>query len=61
MTDIHVQFSDETEAEIISYFGSPQDPAVWPNQGTIVAEDARWHKYYEAIPPTARILLPEPA
>ncbi|MDE3022886.1 MAG: hypothetical protein KGI54_13690, partial [Pseudomonadota bacterium] len=39
---INVQFSDTTKTEIIRMFGAPQDPAVYPNQGTVLDADPRY-------------------
>lgn len=39
---IFVQFDDEKEERILSIFDCPQDPAVWPNQGTVEADDPRY-------------------
>lgn len=43
---LNVQFSDSTDTKIIAYFGAPQDPAFWPNQGAVETSDARWATYY---------------
>lgn len=37
----YVQFSDNSKVKIISVFGCPQDPQVWPNQGEVEEEDPR--------------------
>ncbi|WP_042298947.1 hypothetical protein [Paraburkholderia kururiensis] len=57
---LNVQFSDSTEETIIGYFASPQDPAVWPNMGTVEVTDARWKTYYDAQPATSQQYLPAP-
>ena len=57
---INVQFSDETHQHIISYFGSPQDPVDFPNQGVIATSDPRWAEYYNSIPESMRDGLPQP-
>ncbi len=54
MSQIYVQFSDNSEAEIISYFTCPQDPVVWPNQGTVDANDTRWITYCASLPALIR-------
>jgi hypothetical protein len=47
-TTIYVQLaSADAGAAIISYFGSPQDPAYWPNQATTDTLDARWSSFYD--------------
>jgi hypothetical protein len=55
---LNVQFADETNAVITSYFGSPQDPAIYPNQGTVESDDPRWMPFCEAVPSIARAGLP---
>lgn len=42
MTDIYVQFSDETQTAVTSVFGCPQDPAYWSNQGVVQDDDQRY-------------------
>jgi len=60
MTLIYVQFSDHSEAAIISYFGSPQPVEYWPNQSTVTASDPRWLAYYDAQPLLLQRMLPAP-
>jgi hypothetical protein len=50
MTTLCVQYSDTTEAVIVSYFGSPQDPSVYPGYGTVETSDARWKTFYDSEP-----------
>ncbi|NKI68972.1 hypothetical protein GN109_06030 [Collimonas pratensis] len=38
---IYVQFSDKTQTVIVSVFHGPQDPDVYPNQGTVDGSDKR--------------------
>ncbi|SOY56875.1 hypothetical protein [Cupriavidus taiwanensis] len=57
---IHVQFSDEQQAVIVSCFNTSQDPEYWPNQGVVTSDDPRWHAYYESLPETFRQYLPAP-
>lgn len=57
---LNVQFSDDTEKQIVSWFASPQDPTVYPHQGEVTTGDARWHAYYDAQPPMIQALLPTP-
>lgn len=45
MTTVYVQFSDATKTNVISVFGCPQDPSVWPNQGEIDSADARYQAF----------------
>ncbi|MCT9017166.1 hypothetical protein N6G05_26805 [Cupriavidus gilardii] len=62
MTTIYVQFADETEEVIVSYFGIPQDPDYWKNQGTVESSDPRWKAYYESMASLREmgVILPEP-
>jgi hypothetical protein len=58
--NIFVQFADSTEKSVISYFGSPQDPTAWQNQGEIDTSDTRWKAYYDALSPEFTEGLPPP-
>lgn len=58
---LNVQFSDATEATIVSYFASPQDVATFPNQGQVEASDPRWTSYCGALPSMAAVFVPSPA
>ncbi|HDR8928316.1 TPA: hypothetical protein QDB26_005342 [Burkholderia vietnamiensis] len=58
--EITVQFSDSSETLIIAYFGSPQDPVDYPNQGTVDATDPRWTEYYNSTSPFLRGGMPSP-
>jgi hypothetical protein len=49
MTVIYVQFTDVTEQVIQTCFTGPQDPAQWPNQGTVETSDARWKVFYNML------------
>lgn len=60
MAIVHVQFADETETTIVSYFGSPQDPAIYPNYADIDTSDPRWHAYYNSLPDWLQPWLPTP-
>lgn len=60
MTLLYVQFADESEEVIISYFGSPNDPDVWPNQGTVDTSDPRWAVYWNGLPILLQRMLPAP-
>ena len=57
---INIMFEDETEAKIVGYFGSPQNPEEYPNQGVVSTSDPRWRAYWEATPEPARRWIPEP-
>jgi hypothetical protein len=60
MTTVNVQFADATDETIVSFFGCPQDPAAWPNQGTVETSDPRWKTYFDAQPELVQTFLPEP-
>ncbi|CNF83415.1 hypothetical protein [Yersinia enterocolitica] len=49
---IIIQFSDETEAVIISWFGAmPPFPEQFPNIGEVEASDPRWKVFYDMMNP----------
>ncbi len=60
MTTLNVQFSDASEEIIVSYFGSPQDPAVYQNLGTVDTSDPRWKTYFDAQADWVKPYLPAP-
>lgn len=60
MDTIYVQFSDNTEQRIVSAFTSPQDPMVWPNQGTVTSSDPRWAAYFATLPAGIAAAWPAP-
>lgn len=60
MTTIYVQFADATDASIVSQFSCPQDPDIWPNQGTVESNDPRWKTYYDEQSPFIQGLLSKP-
>ncbi|MDR8787704.1 hypothetical protein FEP82_05696 [Burkholderia multivorans] len=47
-TVLNVQFVDSSESSISTYFGSPQDPSVYPNLGTVDTGDPRWEEFYNS-------------
>lgn len=57
----YVQFSDSTQTKIISWFGSPQDPDVWPNQGQVEEDDPRYIEYLNPSPTAEEILAEKQA
>ena len=59
-TTLCVQFSDSTEATIISYFGCPQNASAFPNLGTVLTTDPRWATYYDGLPTSVQAALPAP-
>ncbi len=60
-TTVHVQFSDETHRDIVSYFGGPQDPNFYPNIAAISSSDPRYHVWYYAQHEGFKQELPIPA
>lgn len=60
MTTLTVQFSDATDAVIVSYFGSPQDPDEFANLGTVDTSDPRWKVFYDACLPLIQAAMPAP-
>jgi hypothetical protein len=61
MTTLCVQFSDDTEKSIISYFGSQQDPSVYLGCGTVETSDVRWVTFYNGLSFSMQTALPAPA
>jgi hypothetical protein len=57
---INVLFTDSTKTVVQGYFGSPQDPEAWPNQGQIDTSDPLWEAYYNSLPKEMRDGLPVP-
>jgi hypothetical protein len=57
---IYVNFTDGKQTAINATFGCPQDPEVWPNQGTVEEDDARWLAYFSTLDSLTRSMLPTP-
>lgn len=57
---LYVQFKDDTEGEVVSYFMCQQNPDFYQFLGEIDTSDERWKNYYESLPPYAQELIPEP-
>ncbi|WP_157636146.1 hypothetical protein [Burkholderia ubonensis] len=57
---VNVQFADSTDAAVISYFGSPQNPSVYSNLGEIDPSDPRWKTYYDQQTSSVQAALPAP-
>jgi len=57
---IYVQFSDSTEATVITYFAGQQPPAIYANLGTVNPGDARWATFYNAMSLVMQVGLPAP-
>lgn len=60
MTMVNVQFSDATEASIITYFASPQDGENIPHYRQVDASDARWKAFLEGLPAESQSGFPAP-
>jgi hypothetical protein len=60
MSNIYIQFEDATESAVISYFGAPQNPTAYANQGTMTTNDSRWSAYFNALPVAIQNQLPAP-
>ncbi|CQD70989.1 Uncharacterised protein [Yersinia enterocolitica] len=58
--EYYVQFTDDTETVIGSYFCCQQDPNVYPNLGTVFGNDPRYIAYYDSLPAFARDGMPVP-
>ncbi|MBB1632275.1 hypothetical protein A9975_15570 [Cupriavidus sp. UME77] len=61
MYEINVQFEDESQGIVVSYFLGPQDPQLIPNVGTVKSDDPRWKAFYDGISGFIRQSLPSPA
>lgn len=48
--EVHVQFSDSDQTKIVSVFGCPQDPDVYPNQASIDFDDPRYRAFLNPPP-----------
>jgi len=57
---VNVQFLDASQQVVISYFADAQDPAVYPNQGSIDQTDARYAAFFNSLPAFAQADLPVP-
>lgn len=57
---LNVQFSDASDQTIVAFFGSPQDPDVYPNLGLVNDSDSRWKTYYDAQSGMVKAYLPAP-
>lgn len=45
---MYVQFSEDKK-EIVSVFGSPQDPETHPSQGEVAEDDPRYIEFIEKM------------
>lgn len=53
---MYVQFSDSTQGTIIAWFGSPQDPDVYSNQGEVESDDPRYAAFLAATNPQPSVV-----
>ena len=61
MTNVYVRFANSNEATIVAVFGCPQDPEVYPNQGTIEDDDPRYLQFLNPQPTPEQILAAKQA
>lgn len=57
---IYVQFKDESEKEIVSWYGGKPKPDSEPFLGEVEADDPRYKKYYEDSSYFVREAIPIP-
>lgn len=55
-----MQFSDETEEVIVSWFCCPQSPEYYAFLGEVYADDPRYIVYFEGLPEVVKPFLPQP-
>ncbi|MFA3777891.1 hypothetical protein [Yersinia sp. 1652 StPb PI] len=60
MENLYVQFSNETETVIISWFCCQQSPEYYSFLGEVYANDPRYIAFYDSLPSFIRDGLPEP-
>jgi hypothetical protein len=58
---INVQFSDDTETTVVSYFAGPQNAVEWANLGVVDTSDARYKSFYDSMPSAAQQGMPSPS
>ncbi len=57
---IYVQFSDDTESTITTYFCCEQSKEAFPFLGEVELSDPRWIAFYESMPYFIQQDLPTP-
>lgn len=58
---LYVQFSDNTETTIVSWFASnPEPKSLESNLGEVEDDDPRYHVYYESFPEWMQGGMPSP-
>lgn len=57
---IYVQFKDESETEIVSWFGGKPKPDSEPHLGEVEASDQRYKDFYDKRPDCIRDSMPTP-
>ena len=45
MSKVIVMFEDESQAKVVGFFGSPQNPDDYPNMGEVEEDDQRYLDY----------------
>lgn len=60
MSNIHAQFTGADLKVMQGWFGSPQDPDIWPNQADIETTDSRYNDWYFSQPEGLRWMSPDP-
>lgn len=57
---IYVQFSDESEAEVVAVLCGPQSEESFPHQGILPDDDPRYLSFIEKFPPCGEVVgVPE--
>lgn len=57
---IYVQFSDEKETSVVSWYSAKPKPESEPFLGEVKADDPRYKKYYDESSDFVREVMPKP-
>ena len=57
---LYVQFSDEKEEKIITWFASPQSSECFDFLGEVDPSDSRYRAFYDSLPSYASDGMPDP-
>lgn len=60
MDILYVQFSDEIETIIVSWFCCPQSPEYYSFLDEVYADDQRYINFYDSMPEFIRAGMPSP-
>ncbi|WP_145547739.1 hypothetical protein [Yersinia massiliensis] len=60
MDILYVQFSDETETVIVSWFCCEQSPEYYSYLGEVYADDQRYILFFDNLPDSVKPFLPQP-